>query len=361
MLRLPRLVGLGCLILVALLAAGCNREESQLPLPLDQLIPTTCRIYTPEEAKQSLHPLSIDEDPESEWLLFFYFDNVLPDGANGPIGGVIYDAQQNTTEYDPQSIIPFPYQPSAFLVPYRLLPDWRANKGQGYLGNAAVTFELTSFNPARDAEDTVYSELVVFGQVAGGVVTRLSIFKWNSQPIGYDVAYFTGSYSVDTGARDPDAVVRDITTLDRLNERSNLCKRTIYQRQGNSFSFPVVSQSTIVFCQGTPTAPTYPEAVVLAWLLPDYPGTKADLVAPEQLSAVTQASPIAGRILGLTYDSTARSEGLGTDAVSRMIVTTTIVDEAQVQRVYEWTLQEKKPTQVSETARWLITQVTPVP
>ncbi len=36
-----------------------------------------------------------EEDGESEWLYFFHYDSPS-DATNGPIGGIIYDAQQGT-------------------------------------------------------------------------------------------------------------------------------------------------------------------------------------------------------------------------------------------------------------------------
>lgn len=63
-----------------------------------------------------------------EWLYFFHYDN-QPAGA-GPVGGIIYDAQQTVVAE----------QPAAYFVPYRLLPDWRAGKGQGYLGDVTVSW-----------------------------------------------------------------------------------------------------------------------------------------------------------------------------------------------------------------------------
>lgn len=358
----PRLalVVLACFALAALLLSGCRQEKTQLPLPLEDLMPTEWRIVTPEGAKEPLQALSIDGDEDKEWLLFFTYDNVGADGAAGPIGGVIYDAQQDAAQYDPQTIVPFPYQPSAFLVPYRLLPDWREGKGQGYLGNTAVGYELTSLAPARQEEDTIFNELNVWGKT-NGVATRLSIFQWQGLERGYGVAHFVGSYNVAINERGPGTVARTITTLDRLNERSNLCKKTVYRRTPNSFQFPVSEQPTIVFCQGTPTAPTYPEAVVLAWLLSSDKNVKEGLVKGDSVEAVNRsASSLPGRVVSLTYDSTAGSQGLGQGAVSTVLVTSRLADEMGVTREYLWTLEEKKPQTVKETARWLITQVVQV-
>lgn len=349
-----------CLVLALLLLAGCRDRGTQLPLPLDDLLPTGWRVHKPEGKRQLLQPLSIDGDGEKEWLLFYHFDNV-EGGANGPIGGIIYDAQQDSAQYDPQTVIPFPYQPSAFLVPYRLLPDWRFGKGQGYLGNDAVQFEVVSDVTPRRGEESVGKELVVFGKQRGAV-TRLSIFRWVSPREGYASAHFVGSHRIELGPRDPLTLVREVTTFDMLSERSNLCKRTTYQRQGDTLVFNVVTPPAIVFCQGTPSQPTYPEAVVLAWLL-NSPGLARDaLVIAGRAAPVNAAGPpTVGRVLALTYDSTAMTLDVGQDAISRITVLSTVEVPGLAQRTYRWTLEERKPTTVRETSRWLIRDVVQTP
>jgi hypothetical protein len=319
---------------------------------LEDLIPDFWQLYTPTNSNTQLNEINVDGDVDNEWLVFFYYDNV-PDGAKGPLGGIIYDAQQDTTPYDPQTIIPLPYQPSAFLVPYRLLPDWRQGKGQGYLGETSLSFEQTSSNPARNDENTIYDELLVLGKNAGDVLTRASIFWWQGVPDGYGVAHFAGTYRVDLVERSPGTTVSRVRVLDSLNERAYLCKLTEYARAAGTRNFGVTVPPSIVFCQGaTPEAPTYPEAVVLTWLLDP---TRTDLIAPNRVDAIRAVSPQGvQRVLSITYDSTAGSAGLGNNAVSRMEVVTSLVDATQAQRIYRWTLVERKPQAVGETSRWLI-------
>ncbi|MCS6844636.1 MAG: hypothetical protein NZ528_10020 [Caldilineales bacterium] len=361
----PAAAGLRPLVLLALalallVLAGCRDRGTQLPIPMDDLLPTGWRVHRPEGKRQVLQPLSIDGDSEQEWLLFYHFDNV-EGGANGPIGGIIYDAQQDAARYDPQTVIPFPYQPSAFLVPYRLLPDWRFGKGQGYLGNDAVQFEVVSAVTPRRGEESTGQELVVFGKQRGAV-TRVSIFRWVSPQEGYASVHFVGSHRVEIGPREALTLVREVTTFDMLSERSNLCKRTTYQRQGDALTFNVVSPPAIVFCQGTPAEPTYPEAVVLAWLLNSPGAARNALVAPGREGQVNAAGPASVlRVLSLTYDSTAMTLDVGQDAVSRMAVQTTVEVPGPGRRVYRWTLQERKPQAVRDTSRWLILDVAQVP
>lgn len=349
----PRVV---VLVAVALLATSCNllrpSPTTSLPLPLEDLIPKSWRVYTVPDTKTQLYEINIDGDIDTEWLVFFYYDNVK-DGANGPLGGIIYDAQQDTTPYDPQTIIPLPYQPSAFLVPYRLLPDWRQGKGQGYLGESSLSFEQTSTNPAPNDEDTIYDELLVLGNNRGDILTRASIFWWQGVPNGYGVAHFAGTYGINLGDRAPGTTVSTVRVLDSLNERAYLCKSTQYARMAGTRNFGVTAQPSIVFCHGgTPEAPTYPEAVVLTWLLD--PG-RTDLIAPNRVDAIRAVSPQGvQRVVSITYDSTAGSAGLGNNAVSKIEVVTSLVDAAGIQRTYRWTLVERKPQAVGETSRWLI-------
>lgn len=349
---MPRVAAL---MAVALLATSCNlfqpRPTTSLPLPLEDLIPEFWQLYTPTNSSTQLNEINIDGDVDSEWLVFFNYDNVSAE-TKGPLGGIIYDAQQDTTPYDPQTIIPLPYQPSAFLVPYRLLPDWRQGKGQGYLGETSLSFEQTSSNPARNDDNTIYDELLVLGKDAGDILTRVSIFWWQGVPQGYGVAHFAGSHRVDLVERGPGSTVGRVRVLDSLNERAYLCKLTEYVRSAGTRTF-AASAPAIVFCQGgMPEQPTYPEAVVLTWLL--YP-SRTDLIAPNRVDAIRAVSPQdVQRVVSITYDSTAGSAGLGNDALSEMEVVTSLVDATQAQRTYRWTLIERKPQAVGETSRWLI-------
>ena len=171
-----------------------------------------------------------DEDGESEWLYFFHYDNP-PGATNGPIGGIIYDAQQGTEIYNPDVTIPFPFQPSAFFVPYRLLPDWVEGKGQGYLGDTDVTLEQTTLLGKGGKSD----ELLFLGDGPGGGVTRITIFRWLGKTKGYGVSYFQGSYSAAiVGERVVGNAVQQVQTLNALNDRSVLCEKTVWTRQGDT-------------------------------------------------------------------------------------------------------------------------------
>ena len=98
---------------------------------------------------QGFQQVNIDGDDVDEWLYFFHYDG--QGDKKGPIGGIIYDAQQDV---DSQ-------QPAAFFVPYRLLPDWREGKGQGYLGETSVAGSQARIDPNSTTASA--DELVVKG------------------------------------------------------------------------------------------------------------------------------------------------------------------------------------------------------
>ena len=245
----------GLLVVASLLSACGRRNDTPTSgeiltqyLPLD---------WTAVESAPGFQEINIDEagpnkeaeeDGEPEWLYFFHYDNSPSDGTNGPIGGIIYDAQQGTEIYNPDVTIPFPFQPTAFFVPYRLLPDWVEGKGQGYLGDTDVTWDQTTLL----GKGGKFDELLVLGDGPGGGVTRITIFRWLGKTKGYGVSYFQGSYSAAiVGERVVGTAVQQIRTLNALNDRSVLCEETVWTRQGNTDTF-TSSLPAIVFCLGTP-------------------------------------------------------------------------------------------------------------
>lgn len=353
--RLGQRVLLLCLMAIAatlLTACGLFRQDDpNLPVPLRELIPPEWQLLPKERGELGVQEISIDGDEDIEWLIFYYYDNPSQEGAHGPVGGVIYDAQQDTAPYDPQVVIPFPYQPSAFLVPYRLLPDWRAGKGQGYLAQANVSWDQTPLTT-----DGQNQELVVWGQGAGGIVTRLSIFWWQGESVGYGVTYFSGTHRVDTPNREQGQRVNSVVTLDSLNERSNLCSRVNYSRQGDTHRFDG-TKPAIVFCQGTPLVPTYPEAVTLAWLL----DRNSDLIAGGRETIIENAVPDnLDRVISLTYNGTATTTGVGNAADSVEVVYATL-EQAGNTTIYWFHLIEQRPQTVGDTSRFLLYNAGPFP
>ena len=354
--RHPLLWTAGLLAVAVFLSAcaGRNTTPSTGEI-LTQYLPSD---WSPVASVEGPQEINIDEtgpnkeageEDQPEWLVFFHYDS-LPGQSNGPIGGIIYDAQQGTEVYNPAVTIPFPFQPAAFFVPYRLLPDWVEGKGQGYLGDIDVTWEPTTLQRGEKESD----ELLVLGQGPGGVVTRISIFRWLGKAKGYGVWYFQGSYSATIlGDRKEGEAVRQVQTLNALNDRSKLCENIEWTRQGDTPSF-TASQPAIVFClNAVPQEPTYPEAVVLAYTL----APTASLVLSD---TVSWTEPM--RVVTLSYPGTATVIGTGADAKSTMTVTTVLANEqGQTTGTYAWKLEEQRPTPTNKTTRWRIVSVNSVP
>ena len=226
---------IAALLLAAMLLSSCNLFKSNSSSStdlLEQSLPSDWTLIPSPDDVNGFQDISIDDDKNMEYLLFYRYDSAAT-ASNGPIGGIIYDGQDDTTVYDPDTTIPIPLQPLAFFVPYRLLPDWTAGKGQGYLGDASVTWEVT---PA-DSETGFESELVVRGSNAIST-TRLSLFNWLGVTGGYGVSYFQGSYSVSMPGwtANSDQRIDKVVTLDAFTDRSKLCKQTDWTRQGTTHS-----------------------------------------------------------------------------------------------------------------------------
>lgn len=342
------------LLIVAILLSACNRRNDT-PTSGEILAQYLPPDWTAVESAPGFQEINIDEagpnketeeTDEPEWLYFFHYDSPS-DEINGPIGGIIYDAQQGTELYNPDVTIPFPFQPTAFFVPYRLLPDWVEGKGQGYLGDTDVTWEQTTLL----GEGGISDELLVLGNGPGGRVTRITIFRWLGKTKGYGVSYFYGSYSAAiVGEHVLGTAVQQVQTLNALNDRSVLCENTVWTREGNTSTF-AASPPAIVFCLGTPPPqPMYPEAVVLAYLLDG----NIEMVLPDSRDAVQAVVPAGtNRVVTLAYPGTASMLGTGASAVSQMIVETLIVN-SQGQYTVKWQLQEQRPTSAEKTTRWRI-------
>ncbi|MCB0232909.1 MAG: hypothetical protein KDH08_00860 [Anaerolineae bacterium] len=340
------------LMLAAMLASSCGIfNRSSTSASTDFLVQTLPDDWTPmtEPAEvNGFQQVSIDDDEAKEYLLFFYYDSQVG-ATNGPIGGIIYDGQDDTAIYDPNTVIPMPMQPLAFFVPYRLLPDWTAGKGQGYLGDESVTWEVTP----EDQNSGFEAELVVQGIGANGATTRLSLFRWLGPKNGYGVTYFQGSYSItmpDWTAGEGQRIDK-VVTLEAFNDRSKLCSQTDWTRQSTSAQF-TATPSNVTFCLGAiPAQPTYPEEVVLAWLKEQNSEFALTQDSQDQLLLVVPNPP--QQIVSLIYPGTATVSGTGNTTMSTMTVESTIVQDG-VQRVVKWHLREVMAAEGGGTTRWRI-------
>lgn len=351
----PRWASLALLVLMTTMLSSCGpfgqSSNSASTEFLTQTLPDDMIPMAEPATVDGFQEISIDGDDADEYLLFYTYDSQA-DATNGPIGGIIYDGQDNTAIYDPDTVIPMPMQPLAFFVPYRLLPDWTAGKGQGYLGDASVTWEVTPADPNTGVE----AELIVQGIGANGATSRLSLFRWLGPKNGYGVTYFQGSYSITMPGWAPEVGQRidNVVTLEAFNDRSKLCSQTNWARQGASAQF-TATPSDVTFCLGAvPAQPTYPEAVVLAWLKEQNPEFALTPDSQDLLKLVVPNPP--EQIVSLIYPGTATVTGTGNTTESTMEVESTIVQDG-VQRIVRWQLREVMAAEGGGTTRWRIVSV----
>lgn len=337
------------LVLLALSLAACNRDDNSLQTEdiLAEYLPDDWKPLT-DNALQGFLRVNIDGDTPDEWLYLFHFDN---QGDNlGPIGGVIYDAQQ-------QRELP---QPAALFVPYRLLPDWREGKGQGYLGETTVAWSQKRVNPANQDEANV--ELEVTGYSAGGAPTRLSLFRWLDVERGYGVAHFVGNGGIVLSPPDraDGSLVREVFTFNKLNDRSRFCERTRFARQGDENRFAEELPS-IYFCPQAPTImpstpgqPTYPEAVVLAWIWGNRPAMLTLNDETNRLLSSQIPDPVQ-RVVHVQYEGAVPVlRERAPEGVVSEIVVQTVLDSAAGLQTYQWLLYELRASEAEQTTRWRI-------
>lgn len=340
---------LAVLVLAALpMLAACGQQQSggQPSEILAKYLPSDWTALTGASNVTGFQEVNIDGDDDPEWLYFFHYDG---QGDNpGPVGGIIYDAQQDVNSQ----------QPAAFFVPYRLLPDWRDGKGQGYLGETTVTWSPAWIDP--DIVDKPANELVVTGLSAGDLVTRLSLFRWLNVEQGYGVSHFVGNAGILLGpsGRSENGLIGEVTTFNRLNDRSRLCEKVVHTRQGTDLRF-AATQPAIFFCPlapgsdaDVPAQPTYPEAVVMAWLL----GGQPDNLALDNATLKRMVPLPFQRIVSVQYPGAATLVPGNTDIVSTMVVQTVLETAAGPQTV-QWNLVEQRPTAAEGTSRWRIASV----
>ena len=338
---------LAILLLAALpLLAACGQQTSSAEPAeiLAKYLPSDWTALTGGSDVSGFQEVNIDGDKDSEWLYFFHYDGQQDNP--GPIGGIIYDAQQ-----DVQS-----QQPAAFFVPYRLLPDWRDGKGQGYLGEKTVSWSEAWIDP--EVVDAPPNELVVTGLSAGDLVTRLSLFRWLDIDRGYGVSHFVGNAGLLLGpsGRTDQALIGEIVAYNRLNDRTRLCEKVVHTRQGTDLRF-VATQPAIVFCPlapdvaGVPDQPTYPEAVVIAWLLG---GRSATLALDNDALKAVVPDPIQ-RVMHVQYPGAATPVNRG-EYVSQMNVQT-VLETPTGPQTFQWNMVELRPNETERTSRWRIASV----
>lgn len=244
---------------------GLERIKTSSGIDIDAIKPALWRVYG-----KGLFNLSIDDDEDNEWMLFYRYDG-------GNIGGIIYDPQ--TTPLGNENV-PLPDRPATFVVPYRLLPDYQSFKATGYLGDDKVIYRTAVSDP--QAEPIVVDRLLVRG-IDHDRTTRFSVFWWIDEKHGYGGAHANtaGWFSLshdrpDDWERwsDPIADITELWAWEPLHDRANLCRRVHWHLDNGdpehvlfTRHFVAGEAGDITFCHGQiPEDPAFPEAQVLAYL-----------------------------------------------------------------------------------------------
>jgi hypothetical protein len=244
-----------------------SQEAAAIPLDLQTFIPTSWEVQSTPQVT-----CDFDHDEADERLIIYRYDasTLTPPLATepstfAPFGGVIFDTQTDTSPEQPGNSAP--YQAST-IVPYRLLPDFYPDKGQGYLGETGV--EIRYFPEVKEGDPCKVTEINIFGFGGTSLPTRLSILRWMDKASGYQGEHFAGNARIESDVQPEGGnQITQVTTYnDLLNHRSLLCDVDGYKRtdaEGVRFD-PDTSKKTIDFCFGIPDDPVDPEGVVVALL-----------------------------------------------------------------------------------------------
>lgn len=342
-LALPRLLQ----VLPTLLA----RQRISMQLDLNAIKPEAWQPV------RGLQRIDLDDDDEDEWLLFYRYDQ-------GAIGGVVYDAQNVPRD---RPMVRTPEQAPAYLVPYRLLPDYTRSKSGGYLGDEAVewkTILLSGRPPAADRRGTDQphaDRLLVRGRFRERF-TRFAQFWWIDAERGYGAAYAatSGWFSLaqdnpnDWTAWDAGQNIVELWAWVPLADRSDLCRRTPWvwadgtERLPQQNFRPDELRSDVDFCVGrAPADPAYPEAQVLAFIRYGGDG-RWDASAQDRIVRLGEA-----RVwrIAVVSETPQGDTVVATGEVD-------IIAPGQPQRWW-WAAQLLPPTHIRETARWRITGMAP--
>jgi hypothetical protein len=279
---------LGLVLVLLVRGAGgltslLRRDEPGLPVDLVRVIPREWRVEPGAPVQ-----CSFDDDDDLEWLVQYRYDLAsLPPVFGpaqqpieiGPRGAAIFDLQAERIGELPAN--PGPYRPSE-LVPYQLLPDFYAGKGQGYLGETSIEiFFVPNVPPGPTCQA---QEINILGFGNAGLPTRISIFRWGGRSAGYLAAHLSGSARVLVDPRADTGRILRVTTFDRIdNHRSLLCQVDTYERFGSEQALDFVRAEglrTIDFCYGPPPDPFYPEGAVVGVLRKHLPAITAPNVPP---------------------------------------------------------------------------------
>lgn len=254
--------------------------QSNVPLDVKSIVPKSWTVLTDKGVV-----CDFDEDGAAEWLVMFRYDTsgYGPQDSltHGEIGGVVYDSQVNRVPQSPGAQSP---SRPALLIPYPLLPDVYAGKGQGYLGEADVRTHLYQLAGSKTCSSSEFAVLgTTSGTLPGAQAAFLSLFRWDGDAVGYSGVHYVGNARI--AIDDPAKPIVHFQTYNRLNDRSVLCAVQAYSRpvatgegavpQTIQFTEDAAAY-TIDFCFNAPGDPFYPEGVVVAFLRGRNPSSPDD-------------------------------------------------------------------------------------
>jgi hypothetical protein len=250
--------------------------------------------------------INIDNDLATEYLLYFTYDNEQ-------VGAIIYDQQAGATGANSPTPIPAPNQPAGQYVSYQVEPSfWTRSDAPDTVGliappNTAVgnlrveqvqrypagePGQAGTANPDPGENVPPTNELIIYGGP-----TVISVLWWRNTFNGYGIAQMQATGGLEPQGRVAGDIPRPLeqvigeTPLNGLLARSVLCRETRFTRTDTGEPEDIVqpvyqnavryveSDGGIVFCNGAPASPYYPEGVVLAYLRPE-PAGATESVAP---------------------------------------------------------------------------------
>ncbi len=321
--------------------------KAEFPIDIEEVIPDN---WQPQE----LRKVNLDGDDEDEWLLIYRQTSV----PGGPLGGVIYDVQPDTSPTRPYLRLP-----PAYLVPYRLLPDLGPGKGQGYLGDISYTIEL--YDTDGDGKQ---DELVTLGYSREPNPTQIAFFRWESEAAGYQLTtYLQGDGGIEVvRPRDVNrGRIEEVIVKKKLNERSQICEKTVHRRREDDVTYQKVSGPILDFTYGVPSQPFYPEAAVLAYYLSlagdeisaDHYTTSEGKMEAQSLATTELGS--AGRaernaVIGLTYPGSISKEDISN--VEYVNVTVNLMME-NVHMEITWQVVNVSSGKLNEEVTWKLNDI----
>lgn len=372
------LIILGVLLIIFVVFLGMRLRQGHEPLfsfgsqsgnlnvNLEEMKPDEWLPYTDDHIK-GLIRVNIDtrwdgeklQDEEEEWLLLYHYD-LDPERATSQLGGVIYDAQNRPRGNDSIAI---PDQSSAYLVPYRLLPDYHLPKTSGYLGDDAVEYkqiavDIKGVNP--QSEKPLVDRLMLRGKNREAF-NRFSIFWWIDEETGYGTAYAStpGWFSLNQGnpsdwtGWEAGEYIQELWAWEPRYDRSNLCRREQWLLSEEAYP-QFVSRSDIdptyakyggevTFCNGQPPVePAFPEAQVLAYLA-DWNPKRLD---PTDNSAIPRYDKV--EVLDISVPSE-----LNTGVPPEVKVDVNF-NSNEGWRTMTWTVRMIHPETIKEAVKWRI-------